>query len=203
MAQFYIVVSESIVGSHSDTSGIGKNVSLYNMTFPVTISAHEDKYYISTRLTKNDVFMNVLQEYNMLKTKKNDVSILASFDLDENGEIMAEALLDNLVHAGVNPYDIFRVPLTENGYMAIKQFADTSSYKSFLYHQQQIQKQLKQEGLPRIGIHKIFAIKRLINFKGREFDIRKDAKVINPDGTSTATFVHKFIQQHIEGEKYD
>jgi hypothetical protein len=193
MIQRYIVVSESITGSHQFTVSSDNEVAQYAMTFPTTIIKDGEKYIIGTSLQENETFKEILLDYKHAK-KQSQVSILVAFDLDENGEIMSEVLLDSLMSNDVDPLDVFRVPLSENGYIAVKDFSNTSHYKHFLYHQQQIAKNIQAIGLKPLSVHKIYSLKRLTQHKGKEFDISTSPTAIKQSGTSTATFIHNFLQ---------
>lgn len=192
MKQKYIVISESLVGSHKFSS-IDSDVIQYELTFPITIKKVNDLYVIGNSISENETVRKVINEYKEHKKNGGLVNILVSFDLDEMGELMSELFLDTLEAKKVDPFDVFRVPLTENGYMAIKQFSNTSSYKEYLYHQQEIKARLQAEGLSPLSIQKIYSLKRLSQYKGRDLDISSNPAKVNAAGTSSATFVHNYI----------
>lgn len=200
----YIVIAESIVGSHRIDGGTHADISMYALTFLTRIDKVKDRFIVRAELKENKTFQAIVSEYLRLCEQGVSTQILVSFDLDENGEIMAEAMKDALLHAKIDPFDVFRVPLTENGYVAIKEFSDTSQYKEFLWHQQRFMQRLVAKGIPRIGFFKIFTLASLVKHRGKTFDIARRPDIINPEGTSTATFVHNYINApEAEANKLD
>lgn len=193
MTNRYIVIAESIVGSHRIDGGTHADISMYAMTFLTRVEKENDRFIVRAELKENKTFQSILDEYLRFVGQGISTQILVSFDLDENGEIMAEAVKDALHQAGVDPFDVFRVPLTENGYVAIKEFSDTTQYKEFLWHQQRFMHRLVSKSIPRVGFFKIFALASLVKHRGKLFDIVRRPDIINPEGTSTVTFVHNYI----------
>lgn len=189
----YIVIAESIIGSHRMNGDANTELTMHALTFLTRVEKVGEGFLVRADIRENKTFRAVIDEYNEYRRSGASVSILVSFDLDENGEIMAEALKDSLIDAGVDPFDLFRVPLTENGYVAIKEFADTTKYKNYLWHQQRVMERLKSKGLPEMGLLKITALSSLSKHKGRSFDVSMRPDIINPQGTSTATFIHNYI----------
>lgn len=193
MKSHFIVLAESTIGSHQYHDDSGASISMYSLTFPITIGKYQNRYEIKTNILMNKTFLAAHDEYVSLKNTK-EVYFLLAQDLDENGEVMSETLKNALIHSGVDEFKIFRIPLTEKGYISIKEFCDTSGYKEFLYHQQQVSKLLERNGLPKLSLLKIMALKSIIQYRGKHFSLEKSKPdVINPNGTSTATFIHNFI----------
>lgn len=189
----YIVIAESIIGSHRMESGANTDLTMHALTFLTRIEKIDERFVVRADLKDNKTFRAVMDEYTECKQNGLDASILVSFDLDENGEIMSEAFKNALIFCGVDPFDIFRVPLTENGYVAIKEFSDTSKFKQFLWHQQRVRERLKAKGLPEMGLLKITALSSLYKYRNRPFDIAARPDIINPEGTSTVTFIHNYL----------
>jgi hypothetical protein len=189
----YIVIAESKMGVHKVDPSVDASVSMYSMTFPITVGKYENRFAVKANLLVNKTFLSIISEYERMK-KKAEVYIFVAFDLDETGELMAEALKDSLIFSGITKYDILRTPLTEKGYILLKQFANTNGYKEYLYHQQRIIKALEDKNLPKLGILKIMAMKLIIEYRGKTMRVedKGDGK-INMNGTSTATFVHNFL----------
>lgn len=194
----YIVIAESKIGIHSN-NGLSKDGhTMYALTFPVIIGKFGEEYASMTTLKSNSTFKEIVKQYKTFPAEK--CFILLSHDLDENGELMAEALKDNLCDAGVNPLHIFRTPLTEKGYIGVRQFVSSPSFKAFLYHQQEIMKRLKNAGLPTMGISKILALKYLSKNQEPKFKIGVLAKGAltgaDPRGTSTATAIQQYLKMN-------
>ncbi|MDD4969871.1 MAG: hypothetical protein PHT07_10630 [Paludibacter sp.] len=204
MKGHYIVIAESIIGSHRMDGSTSTDLTMYALTYLSRIEKINNEYLVRAELNDNKTFRAIIDEYVAYRQGGADVSVLVSFDLDENGEIMAEAMKDALIDAGVDPFDIFRVPLTESGYVAIKEFADTSKFKVYLWHQQRVMERLVSKGLPKMGLMKMSALLSLVKYRGRPFDIGGRPDVINPDGTSTATFIHNYLNTNdSEASKLD
>ncbi|MBD3823002.1 MAG: hypothetical protein IE916_00640 [Epsilonproteobacteria bacterium] len=194
----YLLFTESLVGVHAIRGTSIEKYENYPLTFPVSAEETNGNYQYKTALLKNKTFNEVLKRYRETKPYYKDVTILVGFDLDRMGELMSGALRASLEASGVEGKDVFRTPLTEDGYIVVKSFAKHSFYLKVLYWQEQLMSILRKAGIKKnVGFAKAFSLKYALKNAGQIFGI-SNASRINKQGTSTATVVTKFFQKEKE-----
>lgn len=176
------LICESTIGYHSETNE--DNCDIIPFVFIPTVSKSHTGLEVYVNC-KNIQINDAIKEY----INNKSVVFLLGYDLDENGELMAQALKNYMLSQGVKKEDIIRTPLTENGYVASLSFLDISEYITFRHHQDVFMKELRKKHNKRIGILDFLSIKYLVEKKGQKINFDKLENSLNLDKTSTITFV--------------
>lgn len=174
-----LLIAESIIGYHSMSN---KYVQEYALVFIPRIVEEQGSYKAVINLENNETIKEILMEY-----VKGNCRILLGFDLDENGELMAQALRDFLLTKQVNKDDLIRMPLTEDGYIALCDFLDISDYLRYRYLQQKFTNLIKRIK-SKLNIRQILSLKYLYIRRGKTIHLEENAEV-NLQGTSTFTYL--------------
>lgn len=186
-----VLISESDIGIHSIAHTQDCEVIPF-VFIPQIKKTEEDKYYVTINI-KNERILELVKHYQTNK----EVSFFLGYDLDENGELMAHAVKNFLIENGIQEIDIFRTPLTEEGYLAVSDFLNIDSLLKFHYVQRKFQAELKEKKIPTMGILELLSIGSLDNKKGKELDlgVLEEKKLIDTNKTSTITFVVNNLQK--------
>mgnify|MGYP000376656154 CR=1 FL=1 len=200
----YLLISESDVGYHSELDD-AEFFIVFKMTFipRVKLNSETGKYEPKISLTGNKTYNKIIKNYRNNK-HFDDIKIFIGFDADENGELMAQALKEQLLFASVKPKDIYRTPLTEQGYMAITSFLNIDNYCKFRGLEQEFMERLKSKGIKPKGFRKILSVEMLNGKKKNEktFEVNLESAeqdgIINTNGTSTYTFIQNKISESIK-----
>lgn len=192
----YILISESKVGVHAKAPF--EEFRMFAFTFvPRVTKDRAGRFSFTTNVQGIAAFAEAVALYKNTLGSGADPIILVGYDLDLMGEAMSAALKENLIMAGVDPFDIIRMPLTEKGYVMMKMFPDLTEYKKFLYLDHLYMKHARS-ALPKgsrvFGIRKTMAIRYLCRHRGATFNLAKIPGV-NSKGTSMATFISKRIMR--------
>lgn len=174
-----LLIAESTIGYHSMSN---KYVQEYALVFIPKIIEENGKYKAVINLENNETMKEILIEY-----EKGNCRILLGFDLDENGELMAQALRDYLLSKQVNRNDLIRMPLTEDGYIAMCDFLDISDYLRYRYLQQKFTNSIKKIK-SKLNIRQILSLKYLHIRKQKTIHLEENTE-INLKGTSTFTYL--------------
>jgi len=190
-----ILFSESVIGIHRKSSNDTEVYEIISLTFPPVVGKSDDGVlYFKNNLRNNKDYVRALALYIDNKSKWKNVSFAIGYDDDDAGHFMSEALRENLISSGVSNRDIFRTPLTEAGYMLIQSFSDTTELKKFLYIQQNFRNMVRSSGIRKnVGFSKIISLKYIYKVRHRTLKIPENDKVINSEGTSTATVTTQFM----------
>lgn len=194
---FYILFSESDIGIHYKKSEQLEVFEVVSLTFPPKVEKIDNgdgstTFRFKNNLKKNSKFRQALELYKRNKKLYKTSSFLIGYDDDEVGESMSEAMRENLLSEGVPHKDIFRMPLTEYGYVMIRSFLDTEKYKKYLYINDLFIQFQKKNGISKgSGFPKVFSLKYIMAKRGSE--IKFGEQTINPAGTSTAVAVTNII----------
>ena len=177
-----ILISESTVGYHSDTKE--DNVKIIPYVFIPTIKEINQEIKINASCN-NDEIKKAIEYY----ASNKDTVFFLGYDLDENGEYMAQAFRNFLLDKKVKKEDIYRTPLTEKGYVAVTDFLDISDYIKFRYLQEKFIKELRKEENLRISVLNFLSLKYLVEKKGQKINFDKLEGKFNLEETSTITFI--------------
>ena len=191
----YLLFTESDIGIHKKEAASNEQIELSVLTFPLHVIKKDKEYSFSVNLFNNTTYSSALNRYfHAIKDALYaDVQILIGYDIDESGEGMSEAIRSNLIEDGVPSEKILRMPLTEKGYVVLKNFSETGSYKRYLYLQQELMLKLRRMKVKKnVGFSKIMSLKHAVRSRGKTPSLKHHG-VVDPNGTSTATVVTKFI----------
>ena len=164
---------------------------VYDMTFIPVVANGE----LRCNLKENDVFKSILTDYENLKKEGCETDILIGFDMDDAGELMSHAMLACLLEHDIPYENIIRMPFCENGFVVFSDFVDISDYIKYRDIQNSFMEKLRKEGVSPLGIRKAYALDFMEKFKrnkGADIKVEK-AKSINPQGTSTYTYVTRYL----------
>lgn len=174
-----LLIAESTIGYHSMSN---KYVQEYALVFIPKIVEEKGKYKAVVNLENNETMKEILTEYG-----KGNCRILIGFDLDENGELMAHALRDFLLKHQVSENDLIRMPLTEDGYIAMCNFLDIDDYLRYRFLQQKFTL-LAKKNKSKLNIRQILSLKYLHIRKSKTIHLEENTE-INLEGTSTFTYL--------------
>ena len=174
-----LLIAESNIGYHSMNN---KCIREYALVFIPKIVEEKGKYKAVINLENNETMKEILEEYS-----SGNCRILLGFDLDENGELMAQALRDFLLTKQVNKNDLIRMPLTEDGYIAMCDFLDISDYLRYRYLQQKLTN-LTKKNKSKLNIRQILSLKYLYMRRAKTIHLEENTE-INLQGTSTFTYL--------------
>lgn len=134
----------------------------------------------------------IIQKVKELKEKyHNEIYVLIGYDFDENGIFLSEILRKELLNFIPEEY-IFRTPLTEKNFIMFTDFPNLKEYMEYRKTDIKFIKKQKKEKIKHpIGILKIIGLYFLYTKKNQKFKPN--------NGTSTFTFLHKFL--HKEDKK--
>lgn len=122
---------------------------------------------------------------NMIKEmKKNNIFI--GFDFDKTGDLMASVLQHSLVTAGINSENIFRVPLTSDGYSAFTHFISEEDVNAQLLEKYHNHNFINSTGI-KVPLLTGVDILKIIDAKRRNLSVKN----ISPDKNSTITYLFK------------
>lgn len=172
-----ILFSESNIGIHNKYS---TDCKIIPIVFIPTVNKNGNIYKPFINLDDNNLIRSLLEKEN---------TYLIGFDLDENGEFMAQALKNYLISKNIDEANIIRTPLTEDGYIATSDFLNINDYCKYRYFQDIFQKKMKKMKLPLMSIMDLLALRYLIKQKGKKIEFSKLENTINLNGTSTITFI--------------
>jgi hypothetical protein len=195
----FVLFSESLIGAHQNEGNKTEEVIVVALTFPVRVKENSDGDIVfEDTIRGNANFKRGLALYKEGIEEYEDASIFIGFDLDETGEELSEITRAALMLEGVPSRKIYRTPLTEVGYIMIKNFADTTTLRKFIFLQQTFMSKLRSKKISKaVGLIKAFSLKYILRVKKKGIGVilvGKEAKnVINNKGTSTATVVTKCI----------
>lgn len=193
MKKHYILISESKIGVHSKNhDGQRLPFEIFDLPFIPNTKIEEGgniKFFVADQ---NTMFQEVVARYFNLE-HEYDVTILVGYDLDFMGEIMSSAAREILISKGVKKNKIIRTPLTQHGYIAIKDFCDVEAYKKYLFLQDQFIIKQKRSGIKNpIGFQKVSSLELLKKYSGKTTWVNSDAS--SRLGTSTITCITKFLE---------
>lgn len=187
----YILISESLVGTHSENPDF-ENIRYFEMKIPVNVNFNikDSKYKNNTSLQKNSTFLDMLDFYNECQKKLYNVYFLVGFDIDLQGEYMSITLRDNLIRAGIDEKIIFRIPFYEGNYLAVQEFRNIQEFLEYKGIDAEFQREIKEynkgvsedEKLDVMSIKKMMSIIDLHENRGKKFKV-------NRFGNSTFTYL--------------
>ncbi len=189
---YYLLVSESKIGVHSENqNGSSSQFEVFATSFFPNVIKGEDEELRFSIDSKNQVFNDVVERYHNLKSDCK-VYILIGFDLDLTGEAMSTAFRDALIDKQIPRDVIVRTPLTEQGYIAFKNFTEGKKYKEYLYLQKEFIDIQRKNGIKNpMGFQKAISLELLSEHKGRETLV--DSNLSTSAGKSTVTVVMNFL----------
>ena len=117
MKTLYILISESLIGTHSNHN-LKECVQSFCINIPINVkqsSDQKDSYINNTSLKDNDVFVDVMNCYKENNSNGVKVYFIIGFDADIQGEYMANVFKDELLEAGIDEKMIFRMPFADGG----------------------------------------------------------------------------------------
>lgn len=203
MKILYILISESLIGTHSNHN-LDECVQSFCINIPINVkqSSHKKNDYINnTSLKDNDVFLDVVNCYKENNAKGVKVYFLVGFDADIQGEYMANVFKDELLEAGIDEKIIFRMPFADGGYVALQDFKSVQAYIDYKGLEADFLNLLRRYNmkneaqLPLMNFRKILAIKELA------LNADKDFIVENNDGNSTFTFILNTLSNNTTSSK--
>jgi len=153
---------------------------------------------------RSKTMAKILGKHEELKSANYEVDFLIAYDMDENGELMANILHNSLVEYDVDPQNIIRMPYCEHGFVVFSEFQDISDYIKFKSLQHDFMAKLQEKGLPKMGLRKAYSFDFVKSFKkrkGNKIDLKR-ARVVNPEGTSTITYVTRALLEW-KDEEYE
>lgn len=178
-----ILFSESIIGFHSK---IDTHCEIIPLSFIPQIKEKENGgLYPFVNIDKIKRVEQLINDYK----SGIKITFLIGFDLDENGEFMAQALRNYLISKSVRKDDIIRTPLTEDGYLSVNKFLDIADYIKFRKLQKDFSLMLKENKVGDINIIELLSLKYLDKKKGKYIELESLKNSINLEGTSTVTFI--------------
>lgn len=128
---------------------------------------------------------------NLKKVFNNNLTILIGYDLDENGQFLAEILKNELLKIKISEENIFRTPLTEKNFIVFDEFIDLSKYMKYRKLDVNFIKEQKKRGVKnKLGLLKVIGISFLLK--------RKNAYFKPNNGTSTFTFLYKNKKRNLK-----
>lgn len=172
-----VLFSESNIGVHSEYP---IDCKIIPIVFIPTVKKVDEQYEPFVNLDNNEKINGIIGLEN---------TYLIGFDLDENGEFMAQALRNYLLSKSISKENIIRTPLIEDGYIATTDFLNINDYAKYRYYQDIFIKGLKKEKLPVMSIMDFLALRYLTIKKGKPVEMAKIEKSVNLNGTSTITFI--------------
>jgi 5S rRNA maturation endonuclease (ribonuclease M5) len=127
--------------------------------------------------------------FEEIKAKKYDYYFMLGYDLDENGQFLSYIIKNELINIGVDKEKILRTPLTEKNYILLTDDIDMTPYieyrkKDIRFIQKQREKNIKTP----IGLLKAISLYYIQKYRNSVFKI-------NTQGTSTFTFLLKFLKK--------
>ncbi len=184
-----VLISESQIGIHSETP---QDCEVIPFVFIPTIKLKDGVFHLGINV-KNERILELINSYNQGK----EITFLLGYDLDENGELMAQALRNFFIKNNINSNDIHRTPLTEEGYIAVIDFLDINNLIKFNYYQREFLKVLKNNKIKSINFFELNSIIKLnaiytstlTENKSGGIVFEKLVERIDTNKTSTITFV--------------
>lgn len=191
-----VFISESFVGNHSDVSFF--NADLVSFTFLPTIRTTEPFSIEETKIPTGFRGVWINGKNQLAKNQKIDIcyelsishykNFIIGTDYDYEGNAMAKLLQIGLINCGVDEENIFRVPLKEDGYSDVTEFWSKDTLLNYIQDKWEdscyVQKSKEVLGRSGIGRRIAYMITELSNPP-------KEVKNINPNGTSTITYLFK------------
>ena len=203
MRTLYILISESLIGTHSNHN-LDECVQSFCINIPINVkqsSNQKDSYINNTSLKDNNVFVDVINCYKENNSNGVKVYFIIGFDADIQGEYMANVFKDELLEAGIDEKMIFRMPFAEGGYVALQDFKSVQAYIDYKGLEADFLSFVKrynmknEASLPLMNFRKILAIKELA------LNADKDFIVENNDGNSTFTFIVNTLSNNTTSSK--
>jgi hypothetical protein len=203
MRTLYILISESLIGTHSNHN-LDECVQSFCINIPINVkqsSNQKDSYINNTSLKDNNVFVDVINCYKKNNSNGVKVYFIIGFDADIQGEYMANVFKDELLEAGIDEKIIFRMPFAEGGYVALQDFKSVQAYIDYKGLEADFLSFVKrynmknEASLPLMNFRKILAIKELA------LNADKDFIVENNDGNSTFTFIVNTLSNNTTSSK--
>jgi len=192
----YILVSESLIGSHYANPEPGEKVVYFDMHIPCNVRRDEQSGAAvnNTNLGENAQFITVVAAYNDALAF-GDAYILVAFDCDIQGEYMATTLRDELVRHGVSEKNIVRVPFIGGQYLTMQNFKDIQALLDYRLLNLEFMNLLRKHHLPAMSIKKAMALREL-----REHP--KEFSINNNDGTSTFTYIVNVLNKNLTAKPW-
>ena len=187
MKTLYILISESLIGTHSNHN-LDECVQSFCINIPINVKQSSDQknsYINNTSLKDNDVFVDAVNCY------KENIQ----------GEYMANVFKEELLEAGIDGKIIFRMPFADGGYVALQDFKSVQAYIDYKGLEADFLNFIKrynmknEVSLPLMSFRKILAIKELA------LNADKDFVVENNDGNSTFTFILNTLSKNTTSSK--
>jgi len=190
-----ILFSESVIGIHKKANNKTEEYALISLTFPPKVEKlNTGEIRFKNNLENNGDFQHAMDLYFSNVSKWRNVSIAIGYDDDDAGHFMSECLRDNLIRKNVDPSQIFRLPLTEAGYILVQSFADTGTLKKYLLAEQEFSSTARRNKIRKnVGFPKVISLKYVVRSRNLKLTVNKDQPGVNPDGTSTVTVVTQFM----------
>lgn len=191
MKSFFILISESLVASHSNHE-LNQKVVIFDMKIPLNVKQTEEPgiYQNNTKLSDNEVFKEILKTRDeALVNGYEKVYFLVGFDVDLQGEYMASVLREELLSAGIDDDAIFRMPFVEDEYIMLQEFRPVEDFINYKGLEADFSAAIKRhnksnnDNLPFMSFRKLMSLKILSEKKDSTFQI------INNEGNSTFTYI--------------
>ncbi len=177
------LIAESNIGYHSQVED--DSCEVVSFVFIPNIKKEKDTFKAHTTINNQ----KILDVVDYCLSEKDSI-ILIGYDLDENGELMAQAMREYLITRGISNENILRTPLTEDGYVVSVDFLDIQDYMKFRYYQNLFLKRLSLKKLSKLSVLDFLSIKYLFEKANKKIELEKiENKIINLNKTSTMTFV--------------
>lgn len=201
MKTIYFLISESLIGSHCSNE-LEEEVFFFDMSIPVNVKFDqtEGRFINNTTLEENKHFKNIIKKYNENKDKAQ-IFFLVGFDVDIQGEYMANVLRDELLKQEIDINTIFRTPLMDGEYLAIQEFKSIDSYLNYKGLELKFAMFLRQynsknkKNIPIMSFRKLLSLKKLSQEKGKNFAVK------NNQGTSTFTYITNRLNKDYTSSK--
>jgi|GEM_PF-1916609 hypothetical protein len=203
MKTLYILISESLIGTHSNHN-LDECVQSFCINIPINVKQSSDQknsYINNTSLKDNDVFVDAVNCYKENNSNGVKVYFIIGFDADIQGEYMANVFKEELLEAGIDGKIIFRMPFADGGYVALQDFKSVQAYIDYKGLEADFLNFIKrynmknEVSLPLMSFRKILAIKELA------LNADKDFVVENNDGNSTFTFILNTLSKNTTSSK--
>ena len=203
MKTLYILISESLIGTHSNHN-LKECVQSFCINIPINVkqsSDQKDSYINNTSLKDNDVFIDVMNCYKENNSNGVKVYFIIGFDADIQGEYMANVFKDELLEAGIDEKMICRMPFADGGYVALQDFKSVQAYIDYKGLEADFLNFVKryntknEANLPLMNFRKILAIKELSQNADEDFNVE------NNDGNSTFTFIVNTLSKNATSSK--